>query len=57
MHRFLITKNEKLIKQVNFERNFEWGSKQKNAMEFHVEQNNNDEEYWGKKLVENVWEN
>lgn len=50
MHRFLITKNEKLIKKVNFERNFEWDSlKQKNAMEFHIEQNNNDEEYWGKK--------
>lgn len=66
MHRFLITENEKLIKQVNFERifffsiferNFERDSEEKNAMEFHIEQNNNDEEYWGKKLVENVWEN
>lgn len=53
MHRFLITENVKLIKQVNFvrnferdfERNFERNSKQKHAMEFHIEQNNNDEEY------------
>lgn len=45
MHRFSITENVKLIIQVNFERNFEQDYEQKHGMEFHIEQNNNDEEY------------